>query len=76
MKTIQKLQNDGKVIEFTFIELHVIQQALQEYNRNAYRLTGNPDHAEAANRVYTEFTDLYCDDDFKEHNGMTTGLQG
>lgn len=52
---------DTKTIELSAIEMHIISKALSEYQRNAFALTNNARHADAAIETWSDFVDIYCE---------------
>lgn len=54
------------ILELTFIEMHIVMQAMSTYGyKHGYgqwnTMKPNEDHAEAAEQLHDELTKLYCD---------------
>ena len=46
----------------TFVEMSIITAALQLYAREAYGITNNIHHTEAAEELSNKVTDLFCEE--------------
>ena len=47
-------------IEFTAIELHILNKAMSLYNRKAFQLTNNINHAEAVEKLDDKICEAWC----------------
>ena len=63
------IKNENKAtVTLTEIEQHIIVNALMEYARKAYQLTGNIHHTEAAEKISEQFLDMYCEETTLNNN--------
>ena len=46
-------------LELSMIEMHILVRALLHYNMDAYKLTKNIDHCDAAEKLSDEVLELY-----------------
>lgn len=58
----KSISDETHVLTLSFIEMHFIMKAMEQYNRHAYSLTKNDRHAEGVEKLHDELTKAYIKD--------------